>query len=121
MVHHKCDENCKGRPTNGINCFLCKGNFFLKCFGIDKSLQPKLVSADSFIKFICGKCQSKKRDSVNTQRSNDTHHDVLVDNMKLLIDKVSLITAPPFKCHRHQWLTPSKNKTYQLIIFIIWF
>lgn len=91
MNTHKCDEKCKGRK-GGVMCFLCKENFFLKCFGLDQSLHPKLASTESFIKFVCGRCQSKKRSSLSTssiEHSKGTH--LLNDNIKLLIDKLSLI------------------------------
>lgn len=99
-MDHKCDSTCKmGRATrspNNISCFVCKGHFFLKCFGLDQSLYSKLSSNDSVLKFVCGKCQSsKKRASINTQSSNDNYPRILNDNIKLLIDKLSMIPPPP--------------------------
>lgn len=51
-----------------------------------------MASTESFIKFVCGRCQSKKRSSLSTssiEHSKGTH--LLNDNIKLLIDKLSLI------------------------------
>lgn len=89
MNTHKCDEKCKGRKSSVV-CFICKGNFFMKCFGLDQSLHTKLSAADSFIKFVCGKCQNKKRTSVSTpasERSNDIH--LLNNNIASLMDRLS--------------------------------
>lgn len=90
--NHKCDNNCKDRGNSAINCFICTESFFLKCFGIDRALQLKMQAPKTLIKLVCGKCQSKKRQSQCTQPpqppSNDSHL------LKQVLDKISLITAP---------------------------
>lgn len=91
MDSHICNDDCKGR--RGVKCFLCKGNFFLKCFGVDQSLQSKITAPDSFIKFVCGKCQRRKRSSLSTpvvEHSGDSHL-LNNNNIKLLIDKLSAL------------------------------
>lgn len=90
-MEHKCGAACKGRTGNNVECFICGDIFFLKCFGIiDKTLQQKLQTTNSVIKFVCGKCQIKKRTSLGTQSqtSNDSHL------LKQILDRLPVITAP---------------------------
>lgn len=115
LITHICGDACKGRKQS-VKCFKCDRNFFLKCFGIDPTLNLKLNNAESFISFICGQCRTRgKRKSLSSNESSstfskETNHlndklsappppppvdiNQLNDNIKALIDKLS-VSPPP--------------------------
>lgn len=70
IKNHNCSEKCKGRQNCMASCFNCDVKFYMKCFGVDHSLLPKLNTHDSHIRFVCSNCLTKrKRNSLSTPSS----------------------------------------------------
>lgn len=108
LKSHLCSDSCRGRSTNSLKCFICDKEFYSKCFAIEKPLYSKFNNGNSFIRFICGICQSnkQKRRSISssisavstpapktpeTNGSSDDSHQ-LNSNLKLIIDKLPLLS-----------------------------
>lgn len=101
LKKHTCNDSCKGRSVNTVSCFLCSELFYAKCFLLDASTQSKINQIDSYIRFICGICQSNcninKRKSLttpvnNSQSSTSTgnnNNNSLNDDIKKILDLLS--------------------------------
>lgn len=95
---HKCSDACKGRASNSIKCFLCNENVYTKCFAIDKSWITKSNSSETYMKFICGSCQTnsnrkhKSTSSVSIDKTDNTSNDMNLcnRNMEILIKLLSM-------------------------------
>lgn len=89
---HVCSrEDCPTINISGImiHCFVCKGNYFAKCFGIDDSvydaLAPRSIFAeDSNIQFVCPKCLKRPNHGVSVSKPIEQD----VKAIKLKLDRV---------------------------------
>lgn len=87
---HTCNDQCKGRSINTLQCYLCGDQFYSKCFGIDTVTLAKINSIDSCLRFVCGLCQSScsknKRKSLSTSVNCSSVSTPTISNDKNQID-----------------------------------
>lgn len=109
MKKHTCNDTCKGRAVNTMSCFLCGELFFAKWFSLDAATHVKVNSIESYIRFVCGICQSSfnsnKRKSLGTPMAHsqsttaasddiNSNNNIINDNIKKILDLLLSMRTP---------------------------